>query len=137
MKKESQKKRNSDKVEIFKTGGGTPNLLSTSLDEQLAAMCALIEPLSCRFDCDYDYETAVSSGTQGNCSSLSKVKKFHKNPGKLYALPRLQKHLKSENQSASLMLLLKQQKQPMPEKLQWKGIMNRLHNLGKKSIELP
>ncbi|GFV35824.1 transposable element Tcb2 transposase [Trichonephila clavipes] len=45
-----------------------------------------------------------------------------KKPGKLYALPRLQKQKKSENQSASLMLLLKQQKhwqkQPMPENLQ-------------------
>ncbi|GFX13603.1 uncharacterized protein TNCV_3136761 [Trichonephila clavipes] len=28
-------------------------------------MGALIEPLPCRFDCDYEYETAVSSGTQG------------------------------------------------------------------------
>ncbi|GFR11574.1 uncharacterized protein TNCT_466941 [Trichonephila clavata] len=65
MKKETQKKRSSDKVEIFKTGGGTPNLLCTSLDERLAAMGALIEPLPCRFDCDYVYETAVSSGTQG------------------------------------------------------------------------
>ncbi|GFT05269.1 hypothetical protein TNCV_123051 [Trichonephila clavipes] len=61
---ESQKKRSSDKVEIFKTGGGTPNLLCASLDERLAAMGALIEPLPCRFDCDYEYETAVSSGTQ-------------------------------------------------------------------------
>ncbi|GFQ79794.1 hypothetical protein TNCT_590451 [Trichonephila clavata] len=50
---------------MFKTGGGTPNLLSTSLDERLAAMGALIEPLPCRFDCDHEYETAVSSGTQG------------------------------------------------------------------------
>ncbi|GFQ66141.1 hypothetical protein TNCT_432381 [Trichonephila clavata] len=64
MKKES-KKRSSDKVEMLKTGEGTPNLLSTSLDEGLAAMCALIEPLLCRFDCDHEYETAVSSGTQG------------------------------------------------------------------------
>ncbi|GFV41266.1 hypothetical protein TNCV_1231811 [Trichonephila clavipes] len=53
-------------VETFKTGGGTPNLLSTSLDERLAAMGALIEPLPCRFDCDNEYESAVSSGTQGN-----------------------------------------------------------------------
>ncbi|GFV98565.1 hypothetical protein TNCV_1000551, partial [Trichonephila clavipes] len=58
------KKRSSDKVEIFKTGGGTPNLLCTSLDERLAAIGALIEPLPCKFDCDYEYETAVSSGTQ-------------------------------------------------------------------------
>ncbi|GFQ83303.1 hypothetical protein TNCT_446481 [Trichonephila clavata] len=49
---------------MFKTGGGIPNLLSTSLDERLAAMGALIEPLPCRFDCDHEYETAVSSGTQ-------------------------------------------------------------------------
>ncbi|GFR08084.1 hypothetical protein TNCT_540291, partial [Trichonephila clavata] len=46
---------------MLKTGGGTPNLLSTSLDELLAA---LIEPLPCRFDCDHEYETAVSSRTQ-------------------------------------------------------------------------
>ncbi|GFR27863.1 uncharacterized protein TNCT_496741 [Trichonephila clavata] len=70
MKKETQKKRSSDKVEIFKTGGGTPNLLCTSLDERLAAMGALIEQLPCRFDCDYVYETAVSSGTQGGESAV-------------------------------------------------------------------
>ncbi|GFQ97574.1 hypothetical protein TNCT_5061 [Trichonephila clavata] len=64
MKKESQKKKSSDKVEMFKTGGGTLNLLSTSLDEQLTAMGALIEPLPCRFNCDHEFETAVSSGTQ-------------------------------------------------------------------------
>ncbi|GFR19501.1 hypothetical protein TNCT_179481 [Trichonephila clavata] len=64
IKKESKKKKSSDKVEMFKTGGGTPNLLSTSLDERLAAMGALIKPLPCRFDCDHEYETAVSSGTQ-------------------------------------------------------------------------
>ncbi|GFR09595.1 uncharacterized protein TNCT_621191 [Trichonephila clavata] len=73
MKKETQKKRNSDKVEIFKTGGGTPNLLCTSLDERLAAMGALIKPLPCRFDCDYVYETAVSSGTQGGESAVVQV----------------------------------------------------------------
>ncbi|GFV40539.1 hypothetical protein TNCV_2500661 [Trichonephila clavipes] len=67
------KKRSSDKVEIFKTGGGTPNLLCTWLDERLAAMGALIEPLSCRFDCDYEYETAVSSGTQGDESIVTQV----------------------------------------------------------------
>ncbi|GFR02290.1 hypothetical protein TNCT_81031, partial [Trichonephila clavata] len=33
-----------------------------SLYERLAAMGGLIEPLPCRFD--YEYETAVSSGTQ-------------------------------------------------------------------------
>ncbi|GFT73804.1 uncharacterized protein TNCV_1327981 [Trichonephila clavipes] len=65
--------KRSDKVEIFKTGGGTPNLLCTSLDERLAAMGALIEPLPCRFDCDYEYETAVSSGTQGDESIVAKV----------------------------------------------------------------
>ncbi|GFU15958.1 hypothetical protein TNCV_2368841 [Trichonephila clavipes] len=73
IKKESQKQRSSDKVEIFKTGGGTPNLLCTSLDERLAAMGALIEPLPCRFDCDYEYETAVSSGTQGDESIVAQV----------------------------------------------------------------
>ncbi|GFV19970.1 hypothetical protein TNCV_2221381 [Trichonephila clavipes] len=67
------KKRSSDKVEIFKTGGGTPNLLCTSLDERLAAMGALIEPLPCRFDCDYEYETAVSSGTQCDESIVAQV----------------------------------------------------------------
>ncbi|GFU65381.1 uncharacterized protein TNCV_3927441 [Trichonephila clavipes] len=64
LKRSRKKKGSSDKVEIFKTGGGTPNLPCTSLDERLAAMGALIEPLPCRFDCDYEYETAVSSGTQ-------------------------------------------------------------------------
>ncbi|GFW98415.1 hypothetical protein TNCV_3454441 [Trichonephila clavipes] len=68
-----KKKRSSDKVEIFKTGGGTPNLLCTSLDERLAAIGALIEPLPCKFDCDYEYETAVSSGTQGDESIIAQV----------------------------------------------------------------
>ncbi|GFX30816.1 hypothetical protein TNCV_657021 [Trichonephila clavipes] len=36
-------------------------------------MGALIEPLPCRFDCDYEYETAVSSGTQGDESILAQV----------------------------------------------------------------
>ncbi|GFU11548.1 hypothetical protein TNCV_221861 [Trichonephila clavipes] len=68
--RKKKKKRSSDKVEIFKTGGGTPNLLCTSLDERLAAIGALIEPLPCKFDCDYEYETAVSSGTQGRFRRL-------------------------------------------------------------------
>ncbi|GFS87138.1 hypothetical protein TNCV_1130381 [Trichonephila clavipes] len=71
--RKKKKKRSSDKVEIFKTGGGTPNLLCTSLDERLAAMGALIEPLPCRVDCDYEYETAVSSGTQGDESIVAQV----------------------------------------------------------------
>ncbi|GFT42080.1 hypothetical protein TNCV_1668701 [Trichonephila clavipes] len=36
-------------------------------------MGALIEPLPCRFDCDYEYETAVSSGTQGDESIVAQV----------------------------------------------------------------
>ncbi|GFX93155.1 uncharacterized protein TNCV_4760341 [Trichonephila clavipes] len=36
-------------------------------------MGALIEPLPCRFDCDYEYETAVSSGTQGDQSIVAQV----------------------------------------------------------------
>ncbi|GFV35823.1 hypothetical protein TNCV_914131 [Trichonephila clavipes] len=42
-------------------------------DERLAVMDALIEPLPCRFDCDYEYETAVSSGTQGDESIVAQV----------------------------------------------------------------
>ncbi|GFX07356.1 hypothetical protein TNCV_504141 [Trichonephila clavipes] len=38
-------------------------------------MGALIEPLPCRFDCDYEYETAVSSGTQGDESIVAQVDK--------------------------------------------------------------
>ncbi|GFV98744.1 hypothetical protein TNCV_1454301 [Trichonephila clavipes] len=47
MEEESQNQRSLDKVETFKTGGGTKRLLTTSLDEQLAAMGALIEPQLC------------------------------------------------------------------------------------------
>ncbi|GFS85697.1 hypothetical protein TNCV_2973881 [Trichonephila clavipes] len=36
-------------------------------------MGALIKPLPCRFDCDYEYETAVSSGTQGDESIVAQV----------------------------------------------------------------
>ncbi|GFQ92458.1 hypothetical protein TNCT_578361 [Trichonephila clavata] len=116
MKKETQKK-SSDKVEIFKTGGGTPNLLCTSLDERLAAMGALIEPLPCRFDCDYVYETAVSSGTQGGESAVVQVDESIFTPDDhpldetlpvkqdlqktRETLCRLQQHLKSGNRSAS------------------------------------
>ncbi|GFQ98193.1 hypothetical protein TNCT_616541 [Trichonephila clavata] len=66
MKKESQEKKNQAliKSKCLKLVEEPPNLLSTLLDEQLAAMGALIEPLPCRFDCDHEYETAVSSGTQ-------------------------------------------------------------------------
>ncbi|GFR03485.1 hypothetical protein TNCT_145261, partial [Trichonephila clavata] len=74
--------------------------------------------------------------TQGNFACEARSRNSTENQGN-YALPRLQQHLKSENRRASLMLLLKQQKQPMPGKLLWKKIMNKLLNLGKKSIELP
>ncbi|GFU56045.1 hypothetical protein TNCV_3405101 [Trichonephila clavipes] len=128
-------------------------------------MGALIEPLPCRFDCDYkhEYDTAVSSGTQGGESIVVQVdgnmftlddhpldetvtvEQDQEIPQKaretLCSTPLTKAPKTSENQSANLMLLLKQQKhlqkQPMPEKLQWKGMMNRLHNLGKKSVELP
>ncbi|GFY70524.1 hypothetical protein TNIN_303881 [Trichonephila inaurata madagascariensis] len=36
-------------------------------------MGALIEPLPCRFYCDYEYETAVSSGTEGGESIVVQV----------------------------------------------------------------
>ncbi|GFQ79873.1 hypothetical protein TNCT_680431 [Trichonephila clavata] len=48
----------------------TTDFNAASLYERLAAMGALIEPLPCRFDCDYVYETAVSSGTQGGESAV-------------------------------------------------------------------
>ncbi|GFQ87890.1 hypothetical protein TNCT_734521 [Trichonephila clavata] len=48
----------------------TTDFNAASLYERLAAMGALIEPLPCRFDCDYVYETAVSSGTQENQGTL-------------------------------------------------------------------
>ncbi|GFT35410.1 putative DD41D transposase [Trichonephila clavipes] len=54
----------------FKTGGGTKKLLTTSLDELLATVGALIEPLPFRYDCNNDYDTAVSSGTQDNLVAL-------------------------------------------------------------------
>ncbi|GFV29558.1 hypothetical protein TNCV_1340881 [Trichonephila clavipes] len=47
-----------------KTGEGAKNLLNTSLDDLLAAMGALNESLPCRYDCNDDNDTAVSSGTQ-------------------------------------------------------------------------
>ncbi|GFQ89079.1 hypothetical protein TNCT_583391 [Trichonephila clavata] len=51
----------------------TTDFNAASLYERLAAMGALIEPLPCRFDCDYVYETAVSSGTQGGESAVVQV----------------------------------------------------------------
>ncbi|GFS92020.1 uncharacterized protein TNCV_1931811 [Trichonephila clavipes] len=69
----SHKKITSDKVQMFKTGGCIPNLLFTSLDELLAAMSALIETLPFRSDCDYECETAVSSGIQGGESIVVQV----------------------------------------------------------------
>ncbi|GFU62481.1 HTH_Tnp_Tc3_2 domain-containing protein [Trichonephila clavipes] len=47
-------------------------LLTTSLDELLAAMGTLIEPLSYRYDCNDDYDTAVSSGTQATRKTTSR-----------------------------------------------------------------
>ncbi|GFQ93968.1 hypothetical protein TNCT_683201 [Trichonephila clavata] len=52
----------------------TTDLNAASLYERLAAMSALIEPLPCRFDCDYVYETTVSSGTQAPQIRKSKRK---------------------------------------------------------------
>ncbi|GFV21165.1 hypothetical protein TNCV_4267981 [Trichonephila clavipes] len=59
-------------------------------------MGALIQPLPCRFDCDYEYEAAVSSGTQGNCSSGTRSRNSTENQGNSMRSPRLQKHLKSK-----------------------------------------
>ncbi|GFU74457.1 hypothetical protein TNCV_3608581 [Trichonephila clavipes] len=127
-------------------------------------MGALIEPLSCRFDCDYEYETAVSSGTQGDESIVAqvdenrftlddhpldvtvameeKVKEFQRKPGNsmLYPLTKAAKIGKSKRKKPNASV--KTAAALFPEaanarKLAMEKIINRLHNLGKKSIELP
>ncbi|GFQ71961.1 hypothetical protein TNCT_151521 [Trichonephila clavata] len=61
----------------------TTDFNADSLYERLAAMGALIEPLPCRFDYDYVYETAVSSGTQGKCKWID----YYFYLAKMQALP--------------------------------------------------
>lgn len=61
MKKAALKNKAQDKLTLYQTGGGPGELRSTPIDEQLAAMGAVVQPSECDLDCDDKYEKRVAS----------------------------------------------------------------------------
>ncbi|XP_054709885.1 myb/SANT-like DNA-binding domain-containing protein 3 [Uloborus diversus] len=59
MKKESNKRKALEKVEIFRTGGGTKKMLITPIEERVASMGILTEPIECQYDSDFPYEESL------------------------------------------------------------------------------